>query len=66
VAGDREMVLLKRTCEGEADSTGGRCLEHQGGGEKEWVEEGLKERKGTRDGQRLASSTSHAYNETDW
>jgi len=48
------MVLLERACEGEAVSTGEGCLEHQGGG-KERIEDGLKERKGTRDGQRLAS-----------
>ena len=55
MVGGWEIVLSERTCGGEADSTGGRCLEHQGGGEKERIEEGLKERKETRDGQRLAS-----------
>jgi len=45
VVGDWEVVLLARTCGGEAGSGGGRWLEHQGGGEKERIEEGLKERK---------------------
>lgn len=36
------MVLLERACEGGVVSTGGRCLWHQKGGEKERIEEGLE------------------------
>ena len=49
-----ELVLLERAYEGITISAGERCLEHQEG-VKERVEDGLKERKGTRDGQRRAS-----------
>lgn len=51
--GDWDIVLLERVYEGIMVSAGERCPEHPG--EKERVEDRLKERKGTRDGQRRAS-----------
>ena len=48
------MVLVESACEGEV-SAGERCLSTKKEERKERIEDGLKERKGTRDGQRLAS-----------
>ena len=45
VVGDWEIEVLERVRGGEAVSTGGRCLEHQEGGEKERIEDEVKERK---------------------